>query len=375
VYIRTNYLYTIWLGDGYVHELKYQVNSQVSIHILEEVSQAKARSVMSALVFLFFVCVFYLGKINYFAAIFVGGIFIFSLIWQIYLKHDPGDYIWRRRFISLFDICVVSFVFYLSGEWGSIFYFLYLWIIVGNGMRFGVQSLMEVMTMGVVGFSIVFVTSEYWQQNIPAGTGLLLGIIILPSFYMVLIKRLYALNEKLQIELNNARYVAIHDGMTNLLNREYFFQRVKEKMIEAQRYKEKFAVIFIDLDGFKAINDTFGHHIGDKLLKVTANRIRLVARKSDLVARLGGDEFALILHETNGDEIDMFASRLLTQIEKVLLIENTQLNITASIGISLFPDHGDMADLLVKAADKAMYQSKRSGKNQFTKIPAAVPVN
>jgi len=358
-----------------VRELNYQVRCQMSGHIREEISQAKARSVFSAVIFLFFVTIFYLNKINYLAAMFVGGIFVFSLIWQIYLKYDAGDYIWRRRFISLFDICVVSFALYLSGEWGSIFYFLYLWIIVGNGMRFGVQSLMEVMTMGVVGFSIVFITSEYWQQNIPVGTGLLLGLIILPSFYMVLIKRLYALNEKLHIELDNARYAAIHDGMTNLLNREYFFQRVKEKVIEAQRYKEKFAVIFIDLDSFKAINDTFGHHIGDKLLKVTANRIRLVARKSDLVARLGGDEFALILHETNSDEIDMFASRLLTQIEKVLLIENTELNITASIGISMFPDHGDMADLLVKAADKAMYQSKRSGKNQYTKIPVAVLVN
>jgi len=332
----------------------------------EEISQAKARVAIGIVVLFAIVGIFYFQKINAITVLFVLICFVFTALWLLFVRRYPGDYLWRRRVMSLFDIGTVSVALYLSGEWGAIFYFLYLWIIVGNGMRFGSRTLMEVMVLGVIGYSFVLMNSEYWLDNMPTGGGLLLGLIILPSFYMVLIKRLHALNDKLNLELEKTTYAATHDGMTNLLNREYFFQRVTERVYEAKRYGEHFAIVFIDLDGFKEINDTYGHHYGDELLKTTAARIQQTVRKCDLVARLGGDEFAVILQEINDDQINIFAKRLLDQIEKDILIENCDARITASVGISLFPEHGELADALVKAADTAMYQSKNSGKNRFT---------
>jgi len=332
----------------------------------EEISQAKARVVIGMAVLIAIVGIFYFQKISAFIVLYVVISILFSAFWLTLVRRYPGDYLWRRRFISTFDISVVTVALYLSGEWGAIFYFLYLWIIVGNGMRFGLRALMEVMTLGVIGYSFVLMNSPYWLNNMPTGGGLLLGLIILPCFYMVLIKRLHALNEKLNMELQKSTYAATHDGMTKLLNREYFFQRVTERVYEAKRYGEHFAIVFIDLDGFKEINDTYGHHYGDELLKTTAARITQIVRKCDLVARLGGDEFAVILHEINDDQINIFAKRLLDQIEKDILIENCDAHITASVGISLYPEHGELADALVKAADTAMYQSKNSGKNRFT---------
>jgi len=338
--------------------------------IQEEFSQAKARRAIAVLSFIFIIGFFYLGKITPWTVLFVGVVCLFSIFWLSFLKRYPGDYLWRRRFISLFDISVVSIALIIAGEWGAIFYFLYLWIIVGNGMRFGTKSLMEVMMLGVVGYSTVLTYSEYWLNNMPTGVGLLLGLIILPSFYLVLIKRLHTLNEKLNIELHKATYAATHDGMTKLLNREYFFQRVKEKVDEAERYNEKFAIMFIDLDGFKDVNDNFGHHYGDELLKTTAKKIKQVVRKSDLVARLGGDEFAIILYGINNEQIDAFAKRLLTQIEQRISSVKKDIHLTASVGISLYPDNGNLADTLVMAADTAMYRSKNRGKNRFTRMHA-----
>jgi diguanylate cyclase (GGDEF)-like protein len=223
------------------------------------------------------------------------------------------------------------------------------------------------MVMGVVGYSVVLCHSEYWQSNMPTGVGLLLGLIILPCFYMVLIKRLHTLNNRLNEELEKTIYAATHDGMTGLANREYFFQKVNERIVEAERYNQKFAVIFIDLDGFKNINDSKGHHYGDELLKIVATRLQQVLRKSDVVARLGGDEFAIVLHEIDNNQIDGLAQRLLKILEEKISIDNQQLHVTASLGISQYPDNGQLAEKLIMAADTAMYQSKKAGKNQFTR--------
>lgn len=335
-------------------------------YIVEEVSQAKARVSIAVLCFLFYVGIFYLEKTNNQAIIFFIVCCLFSIMWLLLLYRYPGNFIWRRRIASLFDISVVSYGIYLLGDWGAIFYFIYLWVIVGNGMRFGSRSLMEVMAMGVVGYSIVLSYSEYWSNNMPTGAGLLMGLIILPCFYMILINRLHTLNEKLNQQLEIATYAATHDGMTGLLNREYFFQQVEEKVAHSERDGEKFAIMFIDLDGFKEVNDSFGHHYGDEILKIAADGMKKAVRKNDVVARLGGDEFAVILSETTSDQIDTFAQRLLSHIEQEISQKSRDVKVTASVGVSVYPDNGVLPDLLLKAADTAMYQSKKSGKNRFT---------
>ena len=346
------------------------MNSQI---IKEELSQAKARVTIAVVALFFATGVFIFDTITLSVISFIGACAVFSTFWLLLLKQSPGDYIWRRRVISLFDISAVSFSLFVSGEWGSIFYFLYLWIIVGNGMRFGSQSLFEVMAMGVIGFSIILTVSPFWIQYTPLGMGLLLGLVVLPSFYIVLIRRLHDLNERLNIELTKSTYAATHDGMTKLHNREHFFDMVKTRVDAAKGCNDRFAIVFIDLDGFKQINDSYGHYYGDELLKTTASRILNVVRNNDLVARLGGDEFAILLDETDDKKINEFAKRLLFQIERNVTIENNESQITASVGISLFPEHGQLADSLVNAADTAMYRAKKNGKNRFIRLHVAPP--
>jgi len=329
----------------------------------EEVSQAKARIAISVLCLSYFIGTYLFDKNDISPIIYVSSCATFSLIWLKYIIHHPHNGLWRRRFISLFDISVVTFAMYVSGEWGSIFYFLFLWIIVGNGMRFGIQSLTEVMTLGVIGFSILIMNSDYWQQNLPAGIGLLLGIIILPCFYMVLIKRLHTLNEQLKLELEKTTYAATHDGMTGLVNREYFFNKVTEVIVNAKHNSNSFSILYIDIDGFKQVNDSYGHSYGDELLRIISQRLQKLVRKNDLVSRLGGDEFAIIFHETDQELSENIAQRILLEVKKGVRVGNREIHVTASVGISRYPDHGEFVDTLIQAADIAMYDSKHLGKN------------
>ncbi len=345
--------------------------TQLDTLIREEISQARARVIISAIALTFFLIIYFLDETSFGVVIFTGVAHMFSVAWLAFVKRTQGDYLWRRRFITCFDLSAVSYAIYLSGEWGAIFYFLYLWVIVGNGMRFGPQQLIEAMLIGVVEFSFVLTQAEYWGQNIPISISLLLGIIILPLFYFVLIKRLHSMNEELDVQLQKATYTAAHDGLTGLLSRDYFFQRTKELTDKSQHSDPKFALLFIDLDGFKEVNDTLGHHAGDELLKTTADKFKKMIRSNDLVARLGGDEFAIVLNGFDSGQIELFARRILSEVEKNYQLENNSLCVTASIGISFYPDHGDIADELVKSADIAMYQSKRNGKNRFTIMPLA----
>ena len=124
--------------------------------------------------------------------------------------------------------------------------------------------------------------------------------------------------------------------------------------------------MFLDLDGFKEINDSYGHEFGDLVLKVTADRIKAEIRETDTVARIGGDEFVIILSSLpQMDIVDRIASNLIGQIGQLIHIEENQVAVNASIGIALYPEDGTTSEELIRNADKAMYMVKRAGKNNF----------
>ena len=124
--------------------------------------------------------------------------------------------------------------------------------------------------------------------------------------------------------------------------------------------------MFLDLDGFKEINDQHGHEFGDLVLKTTADRIKAEIRETDTVARIGGDEFVIILSSLPEIAIaERIATTLIAQIARPVLIKNVEVVTSASIGISLYPEHGTTAEKLIRSADKAMYQVKHQGKNSF----------
>jgi diguanylate cyclase (GGDEF)-like protein len=161
-------------------------------------------------------------------------------------------------------------------------------------------------------------------------------------------------------------YLASHDSLTSLPNREMFNQLLHFAIQAAGRYERQFAVLFIDLDRFKIINDSLGHEAGDTLLVEVANRLRRELRSSDIVARLGGDEFVVILEQTaERDDIETIAQKLLSAVSEPVLLSGHECHTTASIGIAMFPADGSDVHTLTKNADMAMYLAKEDGKNDF----------
>jgi len=159
------------------------------------------------------------------------------------------------------------------------------------------------------------------------------------------------------------KHNAQHDSLTGLYNRLYFEQNLSDCIQMAKSFNHKIALLFIDLDGFKHLNDTFGHDLGDFVLKSIAADISSTIRDNDLVARIGGDEFVVVMSQISDfHELQGFASRVLSAITHQRMYENIELLIGASIGISIFPDDTENIEQLIKYADEAMYTVKKSGK-------------
>lgn len=160
--------------------------------------------------------------------------------------------------------------------------------------------------------------------------------------------------------------LAHHDPLTGLLNRLSLKMRIEQALRSAQRENRQLALMFLDMDRFKNINDTLGHHVGDMLLIEVAARLTLSARASDIVARLGGDEFVVVLTGTaDRDAAAHVADKIVKRLSQPYLLDQHQLHSSSSIGISLFPEHGSDVDTLMRHADIAMYHAKEQGCNKF----------
>ena len=164
-----------------------------------------------------------------------------------------------------------------------------------------------------------------------------------------------------ELEAANARLheLAHQDRLTGLPNRMYFEETLTREVAAAERRRETFAVLFMDLNGFKHINDTYGHSIGDELICQAGARLAATGRRSDFVARLGGDEFVVVARNANDGEARRLAERLAAAIETPFSLSSTEASISASIGIAIFPRDGAHSDELIKHADAAMYRAKR----------------
>ncbi len=176
--------------------------------------------------------------------------------------------------------------------------------------------------------------------------------------------------KRMESELENARqferHLAYHDALTGLPNRLLFYDRLRQAMAQAKRHRQLAALLFLDLDGFKRINDTLGHSVGDLLLQSVAGRLCDCLRETDTVARLGGDEFTVILNDmTQAQGAATVAQKILNVLSNPYLLKGHELVITTSIGISLYPSDGTDVESLVRSADTAMYRAKEQGKNTY----------
>jgi diguanylate cyclase (GGDEF)-like protein/PAS domain S-box-containing protein len=173
-------------------------------------------------------------------------------------------------------------------------------------------------------------------------------------------------NAELQQSEKRFRHLAYHDTLTGLPNRELFQERLHQAIQWAQTRSQQVALLFLDLDGFKQINDSYGHDIGNLLLKVVASRLTGCLRSSDTVARWGGDEFViLLLAIASTQDITRVAEKILYTLSQEVVLEDKRIPISTSIGISIYPHDTENVDCLLKEADLAMYRAKATGKNRY----------
>ena len=198
-------------------------------------------------------------------------------------------------------------------------------------------------------------------------------------------KRIHNMLEVRLLYKELARYsqaqqeLALHDALTGLPNRRLLEDRIATTLQHASRNHHKAAVMYLDLDGFKAINDTYGHAYGDEVLKIVAQRLVACSRKEDTVARLGGDEFMVVLGEVSGlGDAQGPAAKLVDAVSEPFFINDLSLQLSTSIGISIYPDDAETVEALINIADYALYEAKRGGKNRYcataVQPPAIVPV-
>ncbi len=202
-----------------------------------------------------------------------------------------------------------------------------------------------------------------WQAALAAA--MVLGLTVVLS---MLTRSVLLLSERereaSQKHADQVEFLALHDSLTGLPNRAHFNKALATRMEDCRASAERFALIYIDLDGFKDVNDTQGHHAGDLLLTQVARRLKQCVREDDVVARLGGDEFAVLLAEPGElRHIDEVAQRLVTKIAQPYALDGRAATVTASVGVATFPEDGSDEEEVTRAADRAMYSAKKSGKN------------
>jgi diguanylate cyclase (GGDEF)-like protein len=162
------------------------------------------------------------------------------------------------------------------------------------------------------------------------------------------------------------KHLALHDNLTDLANRYLFFDRLEQAISRAHRYHHVVAILYVDLDGFKSVNDTLGHDAGDIVLREVGKRLRKCIRKTDTAARLGGDEFAVVLPDLQERQFaSIVADNIQKSLEHPINVNKHRFVIGASIGISVYPDDGQKPETLLRKADAAMYRVKKNAKNNF----------
>jgi diguanylate cyclase (GGDEF)-like protein len=292
--------------------------------------------------------------------------FISSIIYLKFISIYTDKFLWRRYLAIFIDLTATSYVTWYFGLSGLFFYPLYLWIMIGNGLRFGAHHLFVATALGLIGF-----ISACWGNgtisNYPmAFSGLLIGLALMPVFFLVMIKRLANANLVLKEERDKAEHMAVHDALTGLPNRIYLDGAIEQSLARAERNNHFIAIAFLDLDSFKSINDSLGHEYGDQLLKEMASCLKSALRKQDTVARLGGDEFIILIdYCKDWTTISAVLERIFSCVGRYYQIDEYRTFVTWSCGVSVYPKDGKDANTLIKHADTAMYQAKAASPNNY----------
>jgi len=313
--------------------------------------------------------------------------YVFAVGQCFWIRLQPDAHHHPRKVFAIFaDQSFVAGIAILGGESASYFHFVALWVSIGNGIRFGRQYMYLSNLIGTLGFTSVIIFSSYWREMWTVGVGVIIGLNLIPPYVAKLIKTL----EDTQKEL---AHIVSHDPLTGLLNRRELLMRVDAAMARTTRHRQCMALIYLDLDGFKEVNDEAGHAAGDRLLQSIAKKVGERLRKGDTFIRLGGDEFIVlaeglkmpsdasilaetIITEVEATRISSDAHRNNTAAEHQAIHDSREYGVSASVGIAIFSGtEGECisAEDLLGQADSAMYLSKKSGEKKITFFPSVLP--
>lgn len=296
-----------------------------------------------------------------------------SFFYLSFVSRHKSDYLWRRYVVILLDLGVASFLTAHFSSAGIAFYPLFLWVMIGNGIRYGQHAMQFATLFGLLGFTAAMASSGFLWNQPATYIGLMFGLVLMPKFFLVMIDRLADANIELKTQKEQAEFMATHDALTGLPNRAYLHTRMEETLARARRTRGQVAVAFIDLDSFKSINDSFGHEYGDYLLCQVADAMKGVLRASDTVSRLGGDEFVVVIEDSgSGTRTARVIERLFSCVGRYYTIGEYETYVTWSCGVVTYPRDGTDIHSLLKHADTAMYAAKAQGPNRYAFYDAAM---
>lgn len=252
-----------------VDHVFFQADTQIS----HEQGQALARIVIATLVTLVLFGLSVVGppRPGLLSSLLIGAAYaLISLVYYRWVTNRPHEYLWRRYIVIVTDLGLTGYVNYRFGVAGLGFYPVYLWVVIGNGLRFGSHYLMVATAVGIVFFLLSNGMSGTVASQPGIFVGLLAGLLLMPKFFLAMIRRLADANRILARKKLEAEHQATHDLLTGLPNRSLLEDRVSQAVAQAKSTASNLAVVFIDLDNFKSINDNFGHEAGDQLLSQIA---------------------------------------------------------------------------------------------------------
>lgn len=290
--------------------------------------------------------------------------FILNSIYFIIIKFVPTFLEVTRIYIESFiDIFLTAAALISLGSLAIYFPVLLLWYIVGYSSRYDINISRFVIFNTIIAWCLVVYLSDFWRAHIDIAISWLIAFLVIPLYFLKILYKLNKQYHSLYQDLNETQESTKYDFLTGLINRSHF-EKELDAFIAKSIYENKgFALMFVDLDGFKKVNDILGHDIGDEILIEVANRLKIVTSGTDVVARLGGDEFTVIVPTTNKEQLVKKAKNITMILSKPY--SNNISHLSASIGISRFPNDAHLKTLLKKYADIAMYYVKKNGKNRF----------
>ncbi|MDX1582597.1 MAG: EAL domain-containing protein, partial [Thermoanaerobaculia bacterium] len=289
------------------------------------------------------------------------GLFLLGILATLYLLTLRG----REDFLHLGHVAIFTMAYGITYLVLSVIFWRQTrsertsWILLS--ITFGIFGIAEIVNFLLeIGWMAVSTPADH-PDSIAILGAFLQGMVGLAMVIRLLDdERQAALFAASQVE-----HMAYHDDLTGLPNRSLFFDRLIMALSQAERRERELAVLFIDLDHFKNINDSLGHAVGDALLRVTADRIQSLVRREDTVARFGGDEFVVLMPDISSEDTAKIATKMITAIRRPLEAYEHEMVVTCSIGVSVYPADSTDAGTLVRNADTAMYRAKERGRNRY----------